>query len=269
MMFMIPIPPTRSEIEAMPARSSVSTSLTELTVPRSWSWVLVALPESRRDLRRDGVYPGLGGSTDSDGGGVGVAADEQLTRSRNGNEHPIVRVGRPALRLKDADQVERETADVDRRTDRVVRQTQVVGRGGADDGDSHVLFHGQGREEGADPDVVSENVGVAVRRSGHGCGLVLKARGHKLVRADLWGHGGDAVELGDGVRVCQRERGRRTEGTAIGSGRRAEAGVYGQQVGAEVSELIADSLGSSLGDTDERHDGGDADDHAQHREHRS
>ena len=35
MMFMIPIPPTSSEIEAIPASRNVKTSLTELTVPSS------------------------------------------------------------------------------------------------------------------------------------------------------------------------------------------------------------------------------------------
>ena len=35
------IPPTSSEIEAMPASSRVSTSLTELTVPRSCDWVAI------------------------------------------------------------------------------------------------------------------------------------------------------------------------------------------------------------------------------------
>ena len=37
MMFMIPMPPTSSEIEAMPASSRVNTSLTLLTVPSSWA----------------------------------------------------------------------------------------------------------------------------------------------------------------------------------------------------------------------------------------
>ena len=38
MMFMIPMPPTRSEIEAIPASSRVSRSLTPLTVVSSWAW---------------------------------------------------------------------------------------------------------------------------------------------------------------------------------------------------------------------------------------
>ena len=40
-MFMIPIPPTRREIEAIPAKSRVSVSLTPLTVPSSWAWVAI------------------------------------------------------------------------------------------------------------------------------------------------------------------------------------------------------------------------------------
>ncbi len=38
MMFMIPMPPTSSEIEAMPPSRRVSSPLTELTVPSSWAW---------------------------------------------------------------------------------------------------------------------------------------------------------------------------------------------------------------------------------------
>ena len=38
MMFMIPIPPTTSEIEAMPASRIVSVVVTAETVLRSWAW---------------------------------------------------------------------------------------------------------------------------------------------------------------------------------------------------------------------------------------
>ena len=38
MMFMIPMPPTISEIEAIPASSTVSSPVMELTVVSSWAW---------------------------------------------------------------------------------------------------------------------------------------------------------------------------------------------------------------------------------------
>ena len=38
MMFMIPIPPTTSEIEAMPPRRRVSVELIEDAVSSSWAW---------------------------------------------------------------------------------------------------------------------------------------------------------------------------------------------------------------------------------------
>ena len=93
MMFMIPMPPTTSEIEAMPASSSVSRSLMELTEASSCAWLAmvkssrgargdaVALLEQRGRGRLDAVHLLRGRDADGDrADGVGV--DEVVLHGR-------------------------------------------------------------------------------------------------------------------------------------------------------------------------------------------
>ena len=53
MMFMIPMPPTMSEIEAIPPRSSVSVPLIDEAVASSWAWLrIVEVVRVRRSRGR-------------------------------------------------------------------------------------------------------------------------------------------------------------------------------------------------------------------------
>ena len=51
--------------------------------------------------------------------------------------------------------------------------------------------------------------------------------------------------------------------------RAASRNVHGQQVRAEALHLVGDLLRRALADSDERNDGGNADNDAEHREQRS
>jgi len=106
-MFMIPIPPTRSEIEAIPASSKVSVSLTPLTVAQQLGLGgdrevvyavrdAVALFERRRDLGGDGGNLILVHGAEADRGDA-VAAHEQLVGGGERDEHLVVRGRGPPL----------------------------------------------------------------------------------------------------------------------------------------------------------------------------
>ena len=126
MMFMIPIPPTTSEIEAIPARSTVSRPVIEPTVVSSWAWsntlksaVSVGPRPWRalsvgRDLGLDRVHLVGRGDADADRADR-VARDEVIADRVERHEDLVVLVERSGatLRLEDADHPERDPADRD------------------------------------------------------------------------------------------------------------------------------------------------------------
>ena len=121
MMFMIPIPPTISEIEAIPASSTVSRPVIESTVVSSWAWsntlksAVSAAPSpwralsDRGDLGLDRVH--LVGRRDAHADRADRVTRHEVVADRaERDEDLVVLVERPgaALRLEDADHPERD-----------------------------------------------------------------------------------------------------------------------------------------------------------------
>ena len=126
MMFMIPMPPTISEIEAIPPSSSVSVALIDDAAASSWVWLktlksavsvggqVVAVAEQRGDRRAGRGHLVRVGDGDADRPD-GVAADEVLLDDADRDDDLVVGVleAGPALGLEDADDPERQAADGD------------------------------------------------------------------------------------------------------------------------------------------------------------
>ena len=151
-MFMIPMPPTISEIEAMPAeeqrqrRADRRRGLEQLGLVEDvevggvGGGQLVAVTEQRRDRGARGGHARGVGDGDADRPD-GVAADEILLDDPDRDDDLVVRVLEPgpALGLEDADDPERQAADRDLGAD-VAGAEPEGGRGrGAEDGDPQVL----------------------------------------------------------------------------------------------------------------------------------
>ena len=135
MMFMIPMPPTISEIEAMPPSSSVSVPLIDDAVSSSWAWSKIEKSSSsvaasswrvRRsagDLGLHRVHLRLVGDADADRPDA-VAGDEVLVHDADRDHDLVVGILEPgaALGLEDADQAERQAADRDLAADGASRR---------------------------------------------------------------------------------------------------------------------------------------------------
>ena len=114
-MFMIPMPPTTSEIEAIPPSSSVSVPLIDDAAASSWVWSKMLKSSSsvaasswrwRRSAvisRVRGGHVGRGRDADADRPHA-VAADEVLLHGRDRHDDLVVGVLEPraALGLQDA-----------------------------------------------------------------------------------------------------------------------------------------------------------------------
>ena len=202
MMFMIPMPPTSSEIEAMPAEqqgqqaadrarrcsSSCAWSVMRevgraagtdaVALARGWS-VISALTASiwsaRGDAQADRPHA--------------RAAHEMVLRGRQGDQHLVVLAGRAgaALGLQDPDDLERQAADGDGGPDRAGAEAQVVGGGGAQDRHAQVVVVAGVGQERALPHVVGADRGVGGRGAHDRGGRVLRAGHHEGLRADLRG----------------------------------------------------------------------------------
>ena len=126
MMFMIPMPPTTSEIEAIPPSSRVSVALIDDAAASSWVWLktlksavsvggqVVPVAEQGRDRGAGGGHLVGIGDRDADRAD-GVAADEVLLDDADRDEDLVVGILEPgpALGLEDADHPERQAADRD------------------------------------------------------------------------------------------------------------------------------------------------------------
>ena len=124
MMFMIPMPPTTSEIEAMPPSSRVSVALIEDAASSSWVWSKTLKSSSSAAARSwrsrsSAVSVGLGrghlvglGDADPDRADR-VAADEVLLHDPDRHHDLVVGIleAAAALGLEDADDLERDAAD--------------------------------------------------------------------------------------------------------------------------------------------------------------
>ena len=144
MMFMIPMPPTISEIEAMPAEQQRQRAadrvggLEQLRLVEDREVVVVgrgeavARPQERRDLGLDRGHLRLVGDADADRPDV-VARDEVLADDADRHHDLVVGVleAGAALGLEDADQLERQAADGDLAADRAGVEPEVVGGRGA------------------------------------------------------------------------------------------------------------------------------------------
>ena len=129
-MFMIPMPPTTSEIEAMPAEqqrqgpADRGRGLEQLGLVEDVEVVvvgrrqLVAVAQERGQLGLGRVHLVGLGDADADRADV-VAADEVLLHGPDRHHDLVVGVleARAALRLEDADDLERDAADRDRRAE--------------------------------------------------------------------------------------------------------------------------------------------------------
>ena len=167
MMFMIPMPPTISEIEAIPASSRVSVAVIDDAASSSWVWLktlksavsaggqLVPVTEQGGDLGARGGHPVGVGDGDADRPDR-VAADEILLDDADRDDDLVVGVLEPgpALGLQDADDPERQAADRDLRPEVAGAETEGGGGRGAQDGDPQVLVEARVGQERALPDVV-------------------------------------------------------------------------------------------------------------------
>ena len=177
MMFMIPMPPTTSEIEAIPPSRSVRVALIEEAASSSWVWskTLKSSSSRRRPARGDRAAArsarrwsrsiwSAWRDADADRPD-GVAADEVLLHDADRHHDLVVGILEPgaALGLQDADDPERDAADRDHRPDVGRAEPEVVGRGRPEDRDAQVAIDADVGQERALPDVVG-----ADRRVGRG-----------------------------------------------------------------------------------------------------
>ena len=168
MMFMIPMPPTMSEIEAMPPSSSVSVPLIDDG----------GLEQLRLVEDREVVVVGRRQARGASAGALVISAwtaaicawsatltpivrtpspdDEVLVHDPDRDHDLVVGILEPgaALGLEDADQPERQAADRDLAADRARVELEVVGGRGAQHRDPQVLLDRGVGQERALPHVV-------------------------------------------------------------------------------------------------------------------
>ena len=188
MMFMIPMPPTMSEIEAMPPSSTVSSPVTDENVESSCAWlgdreVVVGAVGPVALLEQHG-HLGLGrvdlvGRGDAHADGADLVAAHEVVLGRGDRDQDLVVLAddpRGALGLHDPDHPERDAADLDRRPDARRVEAEVVRRRGAEHGDAQALVDRRLVEERALPHRVGAHVEVRRRRADDRRGRVLDAR---------------------------------------------------------------------------------------------
>ena len=190
MMFMIPMPPTTSEIEAIPPSSSVSVALIDDAAASSWVWLktlksavsvggeVVAVAQQRRDRGLGRGHLVRVGDADTPIVRTRVAADEVLLHDADRDEDLVVGVleAGAALGLEDADDLERQAADRDLasrcRWRRGRGSSRSSRRGRRRGGPASTLGVGQ---EGALPDVVGADRRIGRGRADDGRGRRLGA----------------------------------------------------------------------------------------------
>ena len=167
MMFMIPMPPTMSEIEAMPPSSRVRVALIDEAASSSWVWLktlksAVSVGARSWRSRSSAVMAVLGGGhlrrvADRHADGPDRAARHPVVLDHaDRDEDHVVRVLEPgpALGLEDADDPERQAADRDLRPDVARPEPEVRRRGRAQDRHAQVVAGRGIGQERALPHVV-------------------------------------------------------------------------------------------------------------------
>ena len=265
---MIPMPPTTSEIEAIPPSSSVSVPLIDEAASSSWVWSKMVKSASSSAAsscrwRRSAV----------------IAAFVAVMSAVGATLTPIVRTLSPptkyfctvadrdedlvvgileadaALGLQDADDGERDAADRDLRAEVVGIEPEGLGGRGAEDGDPQAAVDAGVGQERALPDLVGAD-GRRSRRWSRRWSCRSTRRRRVTVRLVETSGATPAtdVELGDGLRVLEGQA-RRAVGVLV-------VGLIGQEVRPEAVERGGDVRGRALADADEGDDRGDADDDA-------
>ena len=174
-----------------------------------------------------------------------------------------------SLRCQDADDLERLVLDANVLADRVLRAEQVLRDRRADDSHARALRHVVLADERAVADSQRADLHEFRRHARDGRIPVLVAVDDLVRGADCRGHVADILDLrrnGLGVIVLERlhRAGRTARAAAVRGARHDRDGV-----GAEALEVRGDARAHAHANGDERDDGGDADDDAEHRQERA
>ena len=274
MMFMIPMPPTMSEIEAMPAEQQRQRAADRGRGSSSWVWSktlkssssvggeVVAVAQERGDLgawRRSSGPPSatltpivrtlspptkyfctvpIGTMTWSSGSWKPVPP--------LGWRMPMTRNGRPPIEIS----VPRSLG----------AEPEVVGGRRAEDGDAQVVVDADVGQERALPDLVGADRRVVRRGADDRRRRVLVAGGDE----SGWSRPpGATPAIAASSAIASASSSVRVVDAAAAAGRADR-----QQVRAEALEPVRDARGRALADADQGDDRRDADDHAEHRQGR-